>query len=205
MLRGLIYDVTLRPLTRGWYREVLGRLPEGARLLDVGIGTGGALAGNAKLVRSKQLQVTGIDIDADYVKRALKRIQEAGLDDNVQVRLQSVYDHQGGPYDAVYFSASFMLLPEPERALRHVTTLLKPDGRVFFTQTFNERRSTLLEKAKPLLRKLTTIEFGRVTYEDDFLNTLKDGGLHLEELVTMNANAGHSFRLAVAARHPAAQ
>lgn len=199
MLRGLIYDFTLRPLTTRWYREVLGRMPIGARLLDVGVGTGGALARNAALVKERRLQITGIDIDSEYMKRAGGRMREAGLDDNVTLCLESVYDHRSGPYDAVYFSASFMLLPEPERALRHVITLLKPEGRIFFTQTFNEHRSTLLEKAKPLLRKLTTIEFGRVTYEDDFLNTLKDGGLKLEEFTTMNANAGHSFRLAIAA------
>lgn len=205
MLRGLIYDVTLRPLTRRWYREVLGRLPAGAHLLDVGVGTGGALSGNAPLVKEKQLRITGIDIDEDYLGRARKRMQDAGLDEHVELLFESVYDHEGGPYDAVYFSASFMLLPEPERALRHVGRLLKPDGRVFFTQTFNEHRSPLLEKAKPLLRKLTTIEFGRVTYEDDFRLTLQEGGLRLEELTTMDGNAGHTFRLAIAARPPAPQ
>lgn len=202
MLRGLIYDAMFRPLTTGWYRQVLERLPDGAHMLDVGIGTGSALARNSSLLREKKLRITGIDIDSDYVVRARKRIREAGLDDIVDVRLESVYDHKDGPYDAVYFSASFMILPEPERALHHVSTLLNPAGRIFFTQTFSERRSTLLEKAKPLLKNLTTVEFGRVTYEEDFVDTLRAGGLQLEELTVMNGSPVHSYRLAIASRRP---
>jgi cyclopropane fatty-acyl-phospholipid synthase-like methyltransferase len=178
---------------------VIDRLPIGARLLDVGIGTGGALARNADRVRARDLRVVGVDIDPDYVARCRRRLAAAELSDRVEVRLQSVLDHTGGPYDAVYFSASFMLLPDPAGALRHVSGLLAPEGRVFFTQTFQDRPSRLLEKAKPLLKRVTTIEFGRVTYEDDFRRTVADGGLELLELVTMQRRGSRSYRLAVGA------
>jgi tRNA A58 N-methylase Trm61 len=196
-VRAWIYDTAILPLTTKWYAEVLGRLPDGARLLDVGIGTGGALARNAELVRRKDLHVVGVDVDADYVKRAQQQISEAGLSDRVEVRLESIYDHRGGPYDAAYFSASFMLMPDPPAVLRHVQTLLTPTGRVYFTQTFQDRKSSLLEKAKPLLGKVTTIEFGRVTYEQDFRETVAAGGLELQELVTMDKSGSRSYRLAV--------
>lgn len=196
-MRAWIYDTAILPLTTKWYAEVLGRLPDGARLLDVGIGTGGALARNAELVRRKDLHVVGVDVDADYVKRAQQQISEAGLSERVEVRLESIYDHRGGPYDAAYFSASFMLMPDPPAVLRHVQTLLTPTGRVYFTQTFQDRKSSLLEKAKPLLGKVTTIEFGRVTYEQDFRETVAAGGLDLQELVTMDKSGSRSYRLAV--------
>lgn len=198
MFRSLIYDAVFRPLTSRWYAEVLARLPENAHMLDVGVGTAGALSDNASTVNDKRLHITGIDIDNEYLQRARRRVDRAGLANNVTLSLESVYDHRGGPYDAVYFSASFMLLPEPEAALRHVSTLLKPDGRIFFTQTFSERRSRLLEIAKPLLVRITTIDFGRVTYEEDFIRSLRDGGLQLEELTVLDMNAGQSFRLAIA-------
>jgi len=50
-VRAWIYDRAILPLTASWYAEVLGRVPERARLLDVGIGTGGALVAHAELVR----------------------------------------------------------------------------------------------------------------------------------------------------------
>jgi len=199
MIRGLIYDAMLLPVTHRWYREVLPRAPMQAHLLDVGIGTGGALARNRDLIKQRRLRITGIDIDADYVRRAQRRIATAGLADSVEVRLESVYDHHGGPYDIVYFSASFMLLPEPVRALQHVSSLLKPHGRIFFTQTFNERRSTLLERTKPLLGRITPVVSGRGTYADDFLAPLAAGDVQLLEFVYMNRSPLQSYRLAVAA------
>jgi hypothetical protein len=97
----------------------------------------------------------------------------------------------------VYFSASFMLMQDPPAVLRHVAGLLSERGRVFFTQTFQDRPSLLMEKAKPLLGKLTTIEFGRVTYEDDFRGTVRRGGIDLLELTTMARSGPRSYRLAI--------
>ncbi|TNE90419.1 MAG: class I SAM-dependent methyltransferase [Deltaproteobacteria bacterium] len=196
-MRAAIYDTALIPLTAGWYKHVLDHLEPGSHLLDIGIGTGGALCKNAETVTGKDIRVTGVDIDAAYVKKATKRVAKQGLDDRVNVLLESIYDHQGGPYDAAYFSASFMLLPDPAAALQHVLSLLTPDGRVFFTQTFQDRPSPFMEKAKPLLKKLTTIDFGQVTYEEDFRDTVANGGLTLDSLEVIGTQGPRSFRLAI--------
>lgn len=196
-MRAWIYDRAILPLTTKWYAEVLGRLPAKARLLDVGIGTGSALVRNKALLEEKDIRVVGVDIDKDYVEKARAQVAEHGLAGRVDVQLQSIYDHHGGPYDAAYFSASFMLMPDPPAVLRHVQTLLAPGGRIYFTQTFQDKKSALMEKAKPLLGKVTTIEFGRVTYEEDFRKTVDDGGVSLVDLVTMDTSGSRSYRLAV--------
>ena len=196
-MRAWIYDKAIGPLTGGWYREVLARIPDNARVLDVGIGTGGALCENARTVSSKSLQITGVDIDQDYVRRARKAVAAAGLDARVAVRLESIYDHDGGPYEAVYFSASFMLMPDPEGALSHVKRLLTSQGRIYFTQTFEHRRSRQTDAAKPLLKKLTTIDFGSETYEEDFVAVLERAGLEVEEWFTLGSRGPRSFRLTV--------
>lgn len=198
MIRSYIYDTLILRLTSRWYAEVLKRLPEGAALLDVGIGTAGALLANADLVEQKRLQVTGIDIDADYVKRARRRLQDFALGTPVEVRLESVYDHQGGPYDAVYFSSSFMLLPEPEQALRHCCALLRPSGGIYFTQTIQMQPNRWMETLKPMLKRVTSIEFGRVTYEDAFKAQLCAAGLELEEFTTLSRHGSRAFCIAVA-------
>lgn len=194
-MRARIYDAAILPLTIKWYRAVLERLQPGSKLLDVGVGTAGALCSNAELVKQLELQVLGVDIDAHYIERANQRIVDAGLQEHVQVRLQSIYDCDDKPFDAVYFSASFMLLPDPVAALEQVMGQLAPGGRVFFTQTFQDRRSRLMEKAKPLLKKITTIDFGTVTYEQDFRATVEKANLEILDMVTLGGHGNRSYRL----------
>lgn len=196
-MRAKIYDVAFMPLTIKWYRAVLERLPKGARLLDVGIGTAGALVANADLVKAQEMKVLGVDIDAHYIDRANEVVREAGLQDQVEARLQSIYDCDDAPFDAVYFSASFMLLPDSVAALKQVMGQLSPDGRVYFTQTFQERRSRFLEKAKPLLKKITTIDFGTVTYEEDFRRTVDEAGMDIVDMVVLGRQGSRSFRMIV--------
>lgn len=198
MIRSFIYDTLILRLTSRWYAEVLRRVPEGAALLDVGIGTAGALLANAALVKRKCLRVTGIDIDADYVEHARRRLRDSSLRDRVEVRLESVYDHHGGPYDAVYFSGSFMLLPQPEQALRHCGALLIPGGRIFFTHTIQMQRARWVELLKPMLKQVTSIDFGRVTYQDEFRAQIRAAGLELEELTTLTRHGNRASCIAVA-------
>lgn len=197
--RSRIYDAAIVGLTADWYRNVLERLPEGCPLLDVGIGTGSALLANAALLRTRRIHVTGLDIDAAYIERCRREVAMQGLGDLIVPRLESVYDHRGGPYGAAYFSASFMLLPEPEAALRHVRSLLEPGARIYFTQTFEHAPSRAVELVKPLLRLVTTIDFGRVTYEADFRRALTGGGEALESLETISPGARRSGVLATSA------
>ncbi|WP_018872485.1 bifunctional 2-polyprenyl-6-hydroxyphenol methylase/3-demethylubiquinol 3-O-methyltransferase UbiG [Thioalkalivibrio sp. ALJ16] len=198
MLRSLIYDRLILRLTTQWYAAVFQRLAPGATVLDVGVGTAGALLAHERRIRECGLRVTGIDVDRDYIHRARARVRAAGLEDQVELALESVYDHAGGPYDAVYFSGSFMLLPDPERALRHCAGLLSDTGRIYFTQTFQIRRSPLLERLKPWLRRLTTIDFGQVTYAADFRAHLAHVGLTIEDWTTLDEHRSRAACLVVA-------
>lgn len=196
-MRSAIYDILIAGMTAAWYRRVLERLQPGTHVLDVGVGTGRALIANLNLLVDRDLRITGIDIDRDYVATAARAVVAAGLDRYIEVRLESIYDHCGGPYDAIYFSASFMLLPDPARALRHVTSLLKDDGRIYFTQTFENRRSRVMERIKPLLRLLTSIDFGAVSYEGTFVAQLETGGLEIVDAATIGSRGNRSFKLFV--------
>lgn len=198
-LRSAVYDAAIVPMTATWYAAVLQRLPVGCRLLDVGIGTGAALLENASLLTERDVRVTGIDIDAAYVESCRDAVAARGLSDRIDARLESVYDHAGGPYDAAYFSGSFMLLPDPVAALRHVGSLLVPGAQVFFTQTFEHERSRLVEAIKPALRFVTSIDFGGVTYERDFLDALSGAGFSVEEKTVLHAGRARSSVLILAA------
>ena len=82
-MRAWIYNKALMGLTPHWYENVLSQLPDGARLLDVGIGTGEALLRNADLIRTKALTVHGVDIDNTYLKHCQGNIEKHGLQDQI--------------------------------------------------------------------------------------------------------------------------
>lgn len=180
-MRSWIYDRLFHSLSTDWYRFILNSLPDQCRLLDVGVGTGSSLLSNLDLVRSKQLQVEGIDINTSYLKACQDKIDHLEANEQIQVRYHSVYDLESQPaYDAIYFSASFMLLPDQKHALETIKSCLKPNGYVCFTQTFETKRTRFWEVVKPLLYLFTTVHFGVVTYQPPFLKMLEEAGFEVE-------------------------
>jgi len=130
----------------------------------------------------------GIDYEDAYVRKAVQVMRDAGLKDSVVLHCKSVYDAQlpvlfsgAAKFDAVYFSGSLTLMPDPPAALRAAASMLKDNGKVYVTQTFQNRRSRVTEVVKPLLRYLTTIDFGVVTYKSEMDSIVEASGLTLLE------------------------
>jgi SAM-dependent methyltransferase len=228
-MRSTVYDFFIIKMTKRWYRLVLERVDANTRLLDIGIGTGTALAHNQALVASKRVTVVGIEYEPAYVERCERTFRDvAGLRaTQCAVVCASVYDYRlgdkrrggggdadgdaavraadakksdvtsrddaaaaDGKFDAAYFSGSLMIMPDPAAALTHVASLVVDDGPIYITQTFQSRRNALLERVKPLLKFVTTIDFGAVTYETEFDAMLADAGFDVRECVVIDGAAG---------------
>lgn len=109
-------------------------------------------------------------------------------------------------YDAAYFSGSFMILPDQGRALAKVAALLRPpvadgdgsDGsgcRLYWTQTFEaDHRAAVggswVEWLKPHMAALTSVDFGKVTFADEFRAVLAAGGVAIEEEIMLSGTQG---------------
>jgi SAM-dependent methyltransferase len=206
--RDWIYDFLIPSFTTGLYTSALELLPDWARVLDVGIGTGRALANNGALVKAKHLSIVGVDIDLDYVKRAKDVLLHAGLSRNVRVEHISVYEFAERGFDAVYFSDSFMLLPDKVKALKHVCGLLNTESKgkpgagpkVIFTQTFEKNRSKLAEWGKVVLTKVTSINFGTVTYQDDFEKIIAQAGMKIDNMKVLSPGRWRDLVLVTASK-----
>jgi ubiquinone/menaquinone biosynthesis C-methylase UbiE len=197
-----IYDAVIVHMTSVWYREVLSRCGERERVLDIGIGTGTSLCANAALIKQKALHVTGIDIHKTYVKFCRESLGRSGLGGQCEVHCVSVFADElaeavGRDYDAVYFSGSISLMPTPHEALRIAASLLKREGgRVYVTQTFQRRSVPFLSILKPLLYYLTTIDFGRLTYEHEVDAIVKSSGLRMVEKSVIAGSVDNPFQAA---------
>jgi len=102
--------------------------PPGARLLEIGFGSG------AQLRRMRELgwEVTGVDVDPAAVAAARNRGFDVRLGELAAQRFPD------GTFDAIYASHVIEHVPEPESLLRECHRLLRPGG-VFVVVTPNVR------------------------------------------------------------------
>ena len=136
------------------------------------------------LIKSKGLKITGIDIDAGYLKHCKELIRKHQLGDYINVCHGSAESYTPGQrrcFDCVLFSMSFMVLRDPRSVLDRTRSWLKPGGEIVFVQALFKRRSRLVDLIKPKLKYLTTVDFGRATYEKDFFDLLTENGLTVRE------------------------
>lgn len=183
-----VYDFLIIRMTKVWYKAVLERCRGGDRILDIGIGTATALVENADLVRSKRLVVVGIDYEEAYIKKAINVVSNAGLSELVKLHCKSIYEPAlrqvftgAAKFDCAYFSGSLTLMPDPPAALKCAAAMLVDGGKIYVTQTFQNRPSPIMERVKPLLRRFTSVDFGRVHYYDEVAQIAAKAGMTILE------------------------
>jgi alpha-N-acetylglucosaminidase len=180
----LLYNLLIGDVNELCYRNGLACFPDHSAILDVGIGNGAMLERHHALIRSKDLRITGIDTNGRYLSHCRKLIRRHRIGDRVDVRHVSVESYRpppGSRFDFVFFSMSFMLFADQAFVLERVKPWLKPGGCVLFFQTIFRDPSPLLEIVKPHLKYVTTVDFGKVTYERDFFRLLEERGLAIRE------------------------
>jgi len=101
----------------------------GARLLDVGCGWG-TMAMHAARVHGAR--VVGVALSREQVDEATRRVSEAGLDGQVEIRLQDYRDLRGERFDAISSIGMFEHVGTERMALYFETLheLLTPTGRL---------------------------------------------------------------------------
>eukprot|EP00555_Chaetoceros_dichaeta_P000433 CAMPEP_0198277300 /NCGR_PEP_ID=MMETSP1447-20131203/65779_1 /TAXON_ID=420782 /ORGANISM="Chaetoceros dichaeta, Strain CCMP1751" /LENGTH=330 /DNA_ID=CAMNT_0043972315 /DNA_START=36 /DNA_END=1029 /DNA_ORIENTATION=- len=272
-----IYNRMIVDMTEVWYRAVLERQKPGSTILDVGVGTAGALLRCQDIILSKKLHIIGIDYNPFYITAAHQSIQDAGptLAKYVQVHhcdlynrtqldallLDAVGDDDDDVVTTVYFSGSFSLLPNPSEALKIAASILMvgvgkveeekqsidgitdeggdgdddddgqndaaknetddkrgsgdgrdgddddddgqndaakndsddkrgngdgrdgdrdgdgTDAKIYITQTYQRHSPPFLSIIKPLIKYVTTVDFGQLVREEDVLDILKQDGV----------------------------
>jgi len=82
-------------------------------------------------------------------------------------------------FDMIVLGSSFMLMPDPKKALEIVKSLLTENGKVYFLMTLYKEKMPVMEKIKPMLKYLITVDFGKATYENEFIEMLKAANLDI--------------------------
>lgn len=178
-LKSYIYDALI-PNTKYMYEKVLTeKIPDGSRILEVGIGNGNCLAHNAALIKRKKLTIVGIDIDSEYLTICQRRIKEYGISSNVSCHHQDLLEMNDDDYDMkfdfVLFMESYPVIPIPmmEKMVQKSKSLLGKKGKILFVHNLVESKNPFIEFVKPLIVDFTTVDFGRLTSHSEMKRFLE--------------------------------
>jgi cyclopropane-fatty-acyl-phospholipid synthase len=124
-------DDTLEAAQANKYELICRKLDlrPGMRLLDVGCGWGGMVMHAAQ---NHGVQAIGITISRQQAELAEKRVAEAGLSDQVQIRVQDYREVADGPYDGISSIGMFEHVGEARLAeyFGCLRRLVRPEGRL---------------------------------------------------------------------------
>jgi len=122
-----VIDLFLKPQKRKFF-STINSYPHGS-LLDIGVGNG------AHFKYYTTHKITGIDTSGNMVIHAQKRIKEK---DNIQVLQMNGEDlsFRNEYFDYVILSHVLAVVENPEKLLKEVYRVLKPDGKIFILNHF---------------------------------------------------------------------
>lgn len=169
------------------YQEMLEkivlRLTPDDKVLEVATGTGLISLG----LSSHFGKIDAVDFSQKMIRTAQKKAQESNIE-NVRFEVQdaNALFYPSESYDAVIIANTLHILPEPEKALKEIKRVLKPEG-VLIAPTFVHAGNT---KAAILSRlmSLTGFRAYHKWTEKSFHDFLKQNGFKLLESTLLQAS-----------------
>ena len=123
------YDKALAPFEKRflsrWRKETLSFLPENARLLEIGAGTG---ANFEFYPRSKHAVAS--EISVKMIELAAQKTNEIRL---VQANAETL-PFAANSFDAAFATLVFCSIPSPEKAFAELKRVVKPDGKIILLE-----------------------------------------------------------------------
>jgi ubiquinone/menaquinone biosynthesis C-methylase UbiE len=179
MIDNLVYNLFLSKLTPKAYGQFFDLVKAKSSILDIGVGNGLMLKKLHKRVKELELKIHGVDLNDNYLKQCRNLITKYDLEAQMHVEEMDFLQSDFGEtkYDVVFFSQSFPLIDQKAAALEKAKEILSPGGQLVFVQTMQSENAPVMEFIKPKLKYVSTIDFGRVTYETVFVDLLKEAKL----------------------------
>ena len=165
------------------------KLPAGAKVLDVGCGTGASALPAAQAV-SKNGLVVGVDLAARLLDRARAKASAASLD-NVEFRVadMTALNYPDANFDAVVSVFSVFFVPDMERLVRELWRMVRPGGKLAVTtwgprifEPAYSRWLVAVEKERPDLASAFN-PWDRITDIVSVRKLLEDGGAKDVEVI----------------------
>jgi ubiquinone/menaquinone biosynthesis C-methylase UbiE len=160
----------------------LAGIDEDCHVLDVCCGMGGP---SRYLAHNYGCRVTGVDLTQSRVDGATKLTAMTGLDDRVTHQCANALDlpFDDGSFDVVISQEAFCHVPDKDRLVAQCARMLKPGGRIAFTDILATGSTTDATRDR-LQREMTFQELGS---QDAYRRQLEREGCTIVEVQDLGA------------------
>jgi len=166
-----IYERAMRSDKR-IYQFMYDRIPEVIRNKDVlEIATGPGLL--AKHVASASKTIIATDYSEGMIAQAKKGVYPTKL--RFEVADATALPYEDDSFDAVIISNALHIIPEPERALREIDRVLRPDG-VLIAPNFVEHKGTTVSRIWSGILRVAGVRFEHQWSAQEYLQFLEVNG-----------------------------
>ena len=178
----------INPLRLNYIERLAGGLA-GKRVIDIGCG-GGILSESMAL---RDADVTGIDMGETPLSVARLHSLESGVDiDYQQITAEEIAEQNPAQYDVVTCMEMLEHVPDPGAVIQACSTLVKPDGHIFFS-TINRNPKAfalMIVGAEYVLKMIPkgTHEYAKFIRPSELESWARGSGLKLDDVTGMTYN-----------------
>ena len=177
-----IYKRAMRAEERSYaflYRRIP-KLIRGKEVLELATGPG--------LLAKRIAPVTKHMLATDYSEGMIAEAKKGACPNNLRFEVADALSlpYADASFDAVVIVNALHLLPEPERALREMARVLRPDG-VLIAPNFVKQRESLLTRFWEALLSLAGLRFANQWTPEEYLDFLKKNGWEVRFYKVMQA------------------
>ena len=177
-----IYSRVMRAEEKSYaylYRRI-SKLVRGKEVLELATGPG-ALA-------KRIAPVTKHMLATDYSEGMIAEAKKGACPNNLRFEVADALSlpYADASFDAVVIVNALHLLPEPERAMREMARVLRPDG-VLIAPNFVKQRESLLTRFWEALLSLAGLRFANQWTPEEYLDFLKKNGWEVRFYKVMQA------------------
>jgi ubiquinone/menaquinone biosynthesis C-methylase UbiE len=159
---------------RAWRRKQW-QMVEGARVLEVGVGTGK----NVEFWPADR-RISAIDLTPGMLEFARQKVNQLRRDDDLRLGDVQSLEFASGTFDTVVATFLFCSVPDPVLGLREVGRVVRPGGQVLLLEHVRIDRpviGAIMDLLAPLIVRLNGANINRRTVEN-----VKAAGLHIERI-----------------------
>lgn len=187
------YDITEAPiewLAFGKLRQRLWAAVSGARILEIGVGTGKNLSHHPEGAR-----VVAIDLSPRMLAKAVRRADRLNLDMDFVLADAQHLPFRDGAFEAAVATFVFCSVPDPVAGLREVDRVVAPAGRVHLLEHVragNRLVGKLMDLLNPIAVRMSGANINRRTVNNVALagvevDAVESHGLGIVKLIRSRA------------------